>query len=393
MIEACNRAWYPTLFEVLGTILVFNLGLPAFVLQVLIPEELRQVLFRHWRLIGRPLIVTGTFSVLVALFTLLGALDTEPPAWHLNTTIFCTALLMVWTSGYWFFLSRNPPSQYLIERLGSRLRHDIVHGGTIHPEPEGLRDLFQVARLTGRHDPQDRFFSELGQILACVLEDKRYKGRSLEEFTHFLGEFCVEIVGEGRQHLDRKSRLQVGAVAEMLLSIVTRPYRLAYLKADDERQDLEDAATVAAEVALTLLQTAPSSSFDQLAHVSAFNLRSICRLAEEAVVQKLEGARLVTLRKLESCLTEERYQSKGDHAYLILYLARCKKESAWEAHRRSESLAEWARARGSDLRSLTSAEVLARADERSPKLQREVKFVLNHLRSLARSPQSPDQAP
>jgi hypothetical protein len=177
---------YGNLIEVLAGLLIFSLGIPAFILQVLFPENLRSMVWKIKAVTVVPVFVL-TAGYLYALYrACLGArFDTVDSA-DLESLIWLTFGLVAINAAFFVFLCVVPPLDAMIWLFKRR-----VVGAAGHRRSAYLADFVAVAEIAARKRSLAALCGDFGEILDAFLEDVDYVGSSLDRYFASLEELFL----------------------------------------------------------------------------------------------------------------------------------------------------------------------------------------------------------
>jgi len=138
-----TEAWGTTYLQIIITLLIFAFGIPALSFQLIVPEEIRNILFRHIK-INKRLIFTIVFIlwsiVILFLFTLVFIWYLHPspgsilPPWKHLTAGSLITIALIFTILCWLFSLWKFSRKRVINDLERNLWKEFSKSGTLSEE-------------------------------------------------------------------------------------------------------------------------------------------------------------------------------------------------------------------------------------------------------------------
>lgn len=221
-----TESWAGAYFQVTTAILIFGVGLPALVLQAIVHEDVRRIVYRH-----RKWLRFGLYFIFIFAFITLSFIwifhpdDSLPSAAGLrdspavvtarqdtsiiaSSTSFSDAassgimtlvILSLLPFSYWLASYRR---DRVLNYLGKKCKRKIIRTGS--PDEEMLADLQYLGEQGNAGIEKEQTLKILGQLANQIQKQKNYKGNGLEPILRAIE---VTLLGGDVENFSRASKI------------------------------------------------------------------------------------------------------------------------------------------------------------------------------------------
>jgi hypothetical protein len=180
-----TEVWAAAYLQVLATLGVFALGLPAVIYQLVVPDRLRTVAFK-WRGRRQTALVVGSAAIFIvcsmlAFIWLLHPRDARVAlcAEWLAAIAMSAAITMVGVS--WYVLVRSSTADKLIAYLYNKA--DISDAYSPHVRNDAVADIAYIGSMSSSASGKDTALAALDQLAENVQSHDGYRGNELDELV------------------------------------------------------------------------------------------------------------------------------------------------------------------------------------------------------------------
>ncbi len=169
--------WLPPYLQVAVAILLFGLGIPALVMQVIVPQELRSVMHRRRRVFALAAWLVVPAAVVTLAFIWLHPLADDSFGWWVGANLATSAVIgftaIFWWAQAWYRRDR------VVRYLERKCARTIRQRGT--PDEQALDDLRFLGEQGEGGIEKRLVLDALGRLAQQLQEHEGYSGRSLDE--------------------------------------------------------------------------------------------------------------------------------------------------------------------------------------------------------------------
>lgn len=197
-----TESWAGAYFQVTTAILIFGVGLPALVLQAIVHEDVRRIVYRHRKWLRFGLYFIFIFALITLSFIWIFHPDDSPPSAaglgnnsaavaakqdtsHIadstsfsdgvSSGIMTLVILSLLPFSYWLGSYRR---DRVLNYLGKKCKHKIIRTGS--PDEAMLADLQYLGEQANAGIEKEQTLKILGQLANQIQKQQCYKGASLE---------------------------------------------------------------------------------------------------------------------------------------------------------------------------------------------------------------------
>jgi len=212
-----TESWAGTYLQVLATLLVFALGIPALLLQVIVPEDLRRLIHRRLRRLRWSVSVISFLIVIVAaglIWVLHPCPNSYIPGWqHLAAAVAMTAILVV-TIVFWLISSRICRRDTVIRDLERDSTKMACRSGMLAERP--LADLIYLGEQGDAGLEKTQALEALDRLAAQVQSVNAYAGDGLEQLVQGIEAI---LMGGGQRGSVGNFRLAAGIQGRIMVRL------------------------------------------------------------------------------------------------------------------------------------------------------------------------------
>jgi hypothetical protein len=221
-----TESWAGTYLQVIATVLVFALGIPALVLRLAVPEYLRRIIHRRGTMAQWGLLMAAVTLVAVSFVWFLHPCSGAPtPLWqHWVAGIAMTGVLVL-TILFWWVQLRGHSRDAVIHSLEREAAaRTFCHKGTLAERP--LADLIYLGEQGEPGYEKAQTLEALDRLAAQVQSVNAYAGDGLEQLVQGIETI---LVGEEKRGSIRNFQF----AARILGHIIVRLQELGLTAAPD----------------------------------------------------------------------------------------------------------------------------------------------------------------
>ena len=214
MLPQLTETWAATYLQVIATMLVFALGIPALIVQVIVREDLRRIIHRRLMIFYR---VVFLLSVLIAVVCASFVWFLHPcPGSHISDQQHLVAAIVVTMALFlpivsWLIFSRECLRDTAIHRLKGESTRTIHSSGTLAEKP--LTDLIRLGEQGDAGLEKMQVLEALNYLAAQVQGWESYEGDELEQLVQGIETI---LVGGGQRGSIDNFRLAAGILGRIV---------------------------------------------------------------------------------------------------------------------------------------------------------------------------------
>lgn len=365
-----DNGQYGNLVEVLAGLLIFSLGIPAFILQAMFPENLRPMVWRVKRFTVVP-VAALSVGYLYALFrACLGYQSEAFEASELQSVIWITFTLVIANAVYFLFLCVVPPldaARWLFKRrvVTSNYRDKI----------KNFEDFVEIACLLVGKRNVAALHGDFRQILCAIVKDSDYDGSSLDRFFATIKELFIN-----------PGEVSGASTAEFILECcreVVRENSLAGYS-DAERANCPDVALAWESVELVASMLIDSGSLLNFRRANEFLEASPERLSKILLetVERRAGLRFAScLGTFSSVMARIDNVNSTVKARLCIIYLEVDRDTSWVSDGSRQQLCKLVESRRALFSGISADDVIARVRVGDSSLKERVAKLLTALQS------------